>query len=244
MNTLINVARFHLVNRVSYLVVPWAWLAFAFAVDLIIYSLIPVSHHMILTAHGLVQVQDTSSRYAGGLGAIVAIFFALGVTSVAKSLPFALTLGASRRSYYTGTAVLAITLAVGYGLLLTVLQAIEQATGGWGLATHIFRVPYLLDGPWYLTWLTTSVAMSLLFVYGMWFGIVYRRWNMTGMLTFVASQVTVLLVAALLITWSHTWSGTGHFFTSLSAAGLTGVLAALTAVLLAGGYATIRRVTV
>lgn len=244
MNTLINVARYHLVNRVNYLAIPWAWLGFAFVVDLIIFALIPVSHHSVLTAHGVVQVANTSGRDAGGLGAIIVIFFVLGLQSVSRSLPFALALGVSRRTYYTGTALLAITLSVCYGLVLTVLQAIERATNGWGLSTHIFRVPYILSGPWYLTWLTTSVALALLFAYGMWLGIVYKRWHLVGTLTCTAIQVTILLVVAVLVTWSHSWAGVGHFFTALSAAGLTGVLAALAAALLAGGYATIRRVTV
>jgi hypothetical protein len=88
------------------------------------------------------------------------------------------------------------------------------------------------------------VVLALLFVYGMWIGIIYKRWNLIGVLTFVAAEVIVLLVPALLISWSHSWAGIGHFFTALSAAGLTGVLAALAAALLAGGYATIRRVTI
>jgi hypothetical protein len=244
MNTLINVARYHLAKRVDYLVLPWVWLAFAFTVDIVIFAMIPVGHHSVLTAHGLVQVQNTSPRDAGGLGAIVAIYFVLGIMSVAKSLPFALALGVSRRSYYAGTALLAVTLAVCYGLVITVLQAIERATNGWGVHTHIFRVPYILDGPWYQTWLTMSVALTLLFGYGMWFGIIYRRWSLIGSLSFSAAQVTVLVTAALLITWSHSWRGTGHFFTTLSAVGLTGILAALAAALLAGGYATVRRIAV
>jgi len=244
MNTLINVARYHLAKRVDYLVLPWVWLAFAFTVDLVIFAMIPVGHHSVLTAHGIVQVQNTSPRDAGGLGAIVAIYFVLGIMSVAKSLPFALALGVSRRSYYAGTAVLAVTLAVGYGLVITALQAIERATNGWGVETHIFRVPYILDGPWYQTWLTMSVALTLLFAYGMWFGIIYRRWSLIGSIAFSAAQVTVLVTAALLITWSHSWRNTGHFFTAMSAVGLTGILAALGAALLAGGYATVRRIAV
>jgi hypothetical protein len=244
MNTWINVARCHLLQRFNYLALPWAWLAFALAVDLVIFALIPIGHHGVLTAHGLVQVQNAGSgRDAGGLTAVVAVFFALGVQSVARSLPFALALGVSRRSYYTGTALLAVALAAVYGLALTALQAIERATAGWGVAAHIFRVPYILDGPWYLTWLTTSVVLALLFAWGMWFGIVYRRWNLPGTLAFTAAQVTVLLAAALLITWAHAWAGTGHFLTALSAAGLTGLLAALAAALLAGGYVTIHRAT-
>jgi hypothetical protein len=244
MNTLINVARYHLAKRVDYLVLPWVWLAFAFTVDLVIFAMIPVGHHAVLTAHGIVQVQNTSPRDAGGLGAIVAIYFVLGIMSVAKSLPFALALGVSRRSYYAGTEVLAVTLAVGYGLVITALQAIERTTNGWGVETHIFRVPYILDGPWYQTWLTMSVALTLLFAYGMWFGIIYRRWSLIGSIAFSAAQVTVLVTAALLITWLHSWRDTGHFFTALSAVGLTGILAALGAALLAGGYATVRRIAI
>ena len=43
---------------------------------------------------------------------------------------------------------------------------------------------------------------------------------------------------------AHAWPAIGHFFTTISAAGLTGLLAAVAVMLLAGGYATIRRVTV
>jgi len=42
----------------------------------------------------------------------------------------------------------------------------------------------------------------------------------------------------------HAWPAIGRFFTTLSAAGLTGLLALITVGLLAGGYATMRRVTV
>ena len=45
----------------------------------------------------------------------------------------------------------------------------------------------------------------------------------------------------LILVWADAWSGVGHFFTGLTAAGLTGVLAVLAVLLLAGGQATIRR---
>ncbi|HEY3878034.1 MAG TPA: hypothetical protein VGM12_05495 [Trebonia sp.] len=244
MSTHLNVARYHLIQRGNFLVMPWAWLAFGFCVDLVIFALIPAGHHDALTAHGTVQVTDVSGRDAGGLGSIFAVFLSVGITSVARSLPFALTLGVSRRSYYLGTALTGGVLAVAYGLTITLLQAIERATGGWGVSAHIFQVPYILDGPWYLTWLTSTVALALLFTYGMWIGVVHRRWNVAGTMTFGAAQVTVAVAAIWLVTWGHAWSGTGRFFTALSAAGLTGVLAALACVLLAGGYLTVRRAAV
>jgi hypothetical protein len=47
-----------------------------------------------------------------------------------------------------------------------------------------------------------------------------------------------------IITWAHGWTGVGHFFTGLTAVGLTGLLAVLAAALLAGGHATIRRAAI
>jgi hypothetical protein len=230
MTTYINVVRYHLVQRLNYLVLPWAILAFVFGVDVIILSLIPAGH--------------SSHRYVGGLASIFVLAFVLGVQSVARSLPFGLALAVSRRSYFLGTALLAVGLAAVVGVVATVGQAIERATGGWGIAMGFFRVPYILNGPWYLTWLTAFVVLTLLFVYGMWYGLVYRRWGLAGLVSFLAAQITVGVIGALAVTWTHAWHDIGHFFTALSATGLTGLLAALTVLLLAGGFTTMRRVTV
>jgi hypothetical protein len=230
MTTWINVARYHLVQRLNYLVLPWAVLGFAFVVDVVILELTPAGH--------------SGHRHVGGLAAIFVLLFVLGLQSVARSLPFGLALGVSRRSFFLGTALLAVGLAAVYGLALTVGQVIERASGGWGLTMDFFRVPYILEGPWFLTWLTSSVVLALLFVYGMWFGLVFRRWNMIGLVAFIAGQITLVLAGALAATWGHAWPRIGHFFTTLSAAGLTGVLAAVAVALLAGGFATMRRVTV
>ena len=54
----------------------------------------------------------------------------------------------------------------------------------------------------------------------------------------------MLLVGALAATWTHGWHDVGRFFSAVSAAGLTGLLAAVAVVLLVGGFTTMRRVTV
>jgi CHASE2 domain-containing sensor protein len=51
-------------------------------------------------------------------------------------------------------------------------------------------------------------------------------------------------LAAVITTWLHGWAGLGHLVTTITAAGVTAVLAVAAAVLLAGGFATIRRLTV
>ena len=236
MRTWVNIALNHLVRPALYLGMPWAIMAFSFAVNLAIFRLFP--------GQSGVPAGNNAYHATGAVSVIYIFFFIMGITSAAQSLPFGLALGVSRRSYYTGTALLAVTLAAADGLVLTVLQAIERATGGWGEAMHFFRVPYILVGPWYLTWLTSFVGLALLFIYGMWFSIVYRRWRMSGTLAFLAAQVTVVLAIVLLIIRTDAGPGIARFLGGLSAAGLTGLLAALAALLFAGGYATIRRVTV
>jgi hypothetical protein len=131
-------------------------------------------------------------------------------------------------------------MSLAYGLVIAGLQAIERATGGWGLSITFFRVPYLLDGPWYATWLTSFVMLSALFVYGMWYGIVNYRWGMLGLVAFIAVQVPF----GIAIAFARSWAYPGEHPANLSALGLTGVIAALTMMFLAGGHTTIRRATV
>ena len=187
-------------------------------------------------------------HFRSGVVVIFGMFFVTGVQRIGGWLPFGLALGATRRSFYAGTALLGVSMSLVSGLVIAGLQAVERATGGWGLSITFFRVPYLLSGPWYATWLTSFVGLSALFVYGMWYGIVNRRWGMLGLLAFIAVQVLV----ALAVTFAYSRVGAGplllrpteRYPATLSALDLTGVIAALTVVCLVGGQATIRRVTV
>ncbi len=230
MSTWIKVVRFHLVDRTSYMALPWAVLTFDFVVWLTLAA----------SAGG----SSSKPIPSGALAAIYIFFVVAGMLSSLRSLPFAFALGISRRAYYAGTALLAVALAAVDGLGLALLQIIERGSGGWGVGLHFFQVAYILAGPWYLTWLTSFVLLTLMFIYGMWFGLLYWRWNLVGVLAFAAAQIVIGVIAAVTVSQADAWPVIGRFFTTLGAAGLTGLLAALVAVLLAGGYATMRRVTV
>lgn len=229
MNTLVNVARYHLVDRFTYVAVPWAILAFSFLINLAIAALAP---------------QPPGGIYTGGLVSIYVFLLICGVLSMTRELPFGLMLGVSRRSYYLGTALLVLALGIVYGLALTALQALERASGGWGYSLHYFQVPWIMNGPWYQTWVTSFVLLVLFFLYGMWYGLVYRRWNLVGLLAFAVAQMLAALAVVGGLALTHGWTAFGHFFTTVHAPALTGVLAAITIALGLGGFATIRRVTV
>jgi hypothetical protein len=229
MTTLQNVARYHLVDRITYVALPWGTLAFSFLVNLVIASQV---------------APDVNSYYTGGLLSIYVFLLICGALSMTRSLPFALMLGLSRRSYYLGTALLVVCLGIVYGLALAVLQVIERATEGWGVDMHFFRIPGILDGPWYLTWLTSFVLLVLFFLYGMWYGLVYRRWSLPGLVAFIAAQILVVLAVVVAISMTDSWHAFGDFFSTATASGLTGVLAAITVAMGVGGFTTLRKVTI
>ena len=235
MKTLLRVGRFYLADWPEFVTLPWLIQGFVFAIDLVVFAAGP---------HVTSPAGHSGTNYAGALATIYLVFNIVAARSISKRLPLALALGVSRRSFYTGTALVAAALAVADGLVLAVLQPIEAATGGWGIHLHFFRVPFLLAGPWYLTWLTSSVGLALMFVYGMWCGLVYKRWNIFGVLTFAAIQMLALTVGLIIAYRDNVWRGVGHFFTTLTIGGLTGALAVIAVALLAAGYVTIRRVTV
>jgi len=88
------------------------------------------------------------------------------------------------------------------------------------------------------------VLLVLFFLYGMWYGLVFRRWNVAGLVLFIAAQILVALLVVVAVSLTHDWSAFGHFFTTLTAIAVTGVLAVVAAAMGAGGLSTIRRVTV
>ncbi|HEX4216141.1 MAG TPA: ABC transporter permease [Candidatus Dormibacteraeota bacterium] len=229
MRNWITVARWHLVQPLLWLAVPWAVVALNLAVNVL---------------DRAISRPGPSGGQTGSVATIFIIFLLFGVLSMVRSLPFALAMGISRRSYYGGTLLLAVSVALVDGLLLAILQAVERATGGWGVYLRFFRVEYLLQGPWYLTWLTSFVVLTLIFVYGMWFGLVHRRWNVTGLLGFVIGQVVLAAIVVQFVDLHTGWSGVGSFFTAVTVSGTTGLAAVVALVLIAGGYAVIRRASV
>ena len=212
MSTWIKVARYQLTDRYVFLISPWLILSIGFLINLVIVANYPGRQGQV---------------YVGALSAIYIVLLTSGALAIARQLPFALALGVSRRSFYAGTALLALAIAAVFGLALTILQLIERGTGGWGLKMHFFRVPYLLAGPWYLSWLTSFVGLTLMLAWGIWFGIVYRRWNLAGLLSFIAVQALALTAVLLMIAGANDWHSVARFFTTLTIGGLTGLLAAL-----------------
>ncbi|HEY5881674.1 MAG TPA: hypothetical protein VIU11_22380 [Nakamurella sp.] len=225
-----RVARLHLVDRYSYTWLVWGVLAFTFAINVAIFAVLP-------------QTQP-DGNYTGALVTIYVFMAVIGVQAATKFLPFAMTLGVSRRTYFVGTLALVVGLCALYSAVLTVLWWLEGLTDGWGLKLHFFRVPWILDGPWYQVLLTNFVLMSLVFLFGLWAGLIYRRFALVGSVVFFAAITVVLVGAAILITWWQAWPRVWRFLVDLNILGASLLVALVAVVVSIGGYLTIRRITV
>ena len=176
----------HLVDRFSYTWLVWGVLAFTFVVNYAIFAVIGPT--------------ETDGSYTGALLSIYIFMIVIGVGAAVKFLPFAFTLGVSRRTYYLGTVALVVGLCALYSVGLTALWWLEQLTDGWGIQMHFFQVPWVLWGPWYQVLITNFVLLSLVFLTGMLFGLIYRRFALVGTLIFSGAVTLVIVAAALLVT--------------------------------------------
>lgn len=123
----------------------------------------------------------------------------LGVQSVATTFPFALTLGASRRSFVGGTLLWAIITSAYLTAVLAALTMIEIATDHWFSGFYIFDVNVLGAGD--LTVLIPIVFIGTLAILtlGGVFGAAWIRYGARGPQLIAASVVVVLIVALIFI---------------------------------------------
>lgn len=227
--SLVKVARFHLVDRYTYTWLVWAVLLFTLAVNVAIFAVIP---------------RQPSGGTTGALSVIFVFMVIAGTLSVTKFLPFAFALNISRRTYFLGTLFLVICLSAVHAIILTVLRQIETATDGWGVDVHFFRIPWLLDGTWYTTLLTNFVLLVFCWLAGMWFGLLYSRFKVPGLLIFGAVLALLVLAFVALVSWTGRWASVGRFFSGVTPVGVVGLVALIAVVLGLGGYGTMRRITV
>ena len=230
MTSLVKVARLHLVDRFGYTWLVWGVLALTFVINLAIFAVIPLT--------------QPSGNFTFALVTIYTFMVLIGFQAATRFLPFAMTLGVSRRTYYFGTVLLIAALCSLYAAILTVLWALEGATNGWGLQLHYFRVRWVLDGPWYQVFLTNAELLALVFLSALWCGLIYRRFGLIGTVAFLAVWSILAVGAVLLVTWRQWWPAVGSYLSGLNVLAASGMLALAAVAIAGGGYLTIRRITV
>lgn len=180
----------------------------------------------------------------GGVASLYGVAIGMAAVSVTQIFPYALGMSVTRREFYLAWSLLAVVQSVVYALVLVLLRAVEQATGYWGMGMRYFSLPFMDDANPVLLLLGYAVPMLVATHLGILLGTVYLRWGTTGVLASLTLTITVLGLAAALITWTRQWHAIGRWVLDQPpTALLAGWPVLLAAAFAVGGYTLIRRAT-
>ncbi|ADB72992.1 hypothetical protein [Geodermatophilus obscurus] len=231
MNRVLAAARLQLVHPMAILGVPWMVGALSFAINWAVWRIVDIRS---------LQGED---GFTGGVLALYITVLIVFVQAVTQLMPFAMGISLSRRSYFLGTCLVGVGMALGFGTLLAVLDAVEAATGGWGVGLQ-FWTPPPVDVDGFLPQVAVSGApMLALIAAGVGMGVVTKRWGPSAVWGLIIGGLVVLGGAAVLVTWMRAWTDVGRWLIDQSVMTLAvGLPLALAAALGLLAFAGIRRV--
>ena len=229
MSRAVAVARVHAVD-ISHALWPWTILAISFVVN--------------VTLWVALRNVDGFEKTTGGLLSLYVTAAFVAAIAVSRQLPFMLGLGATRSAFLAGSLIYACSSAAVTGVVLTLLNLLETATGGFGQGGRFFRVPWLTDVPTYQLLPVYAVPMLLALVLGAFSAGLYARFGGGGTLVWAAVGMGVVTAASALLTAADAWGAVGEWVVALTPLTLTAWLFAATAVMAGATYLVLRRVAV
>ena len=232
-----NVVRLHVANPIPTLVLPWIITFIIFAGNLAIWLMVAQA------AGGVDNVEPGGFQYNGGISWIVVFMMVVAVQAMNLTFPFALGFAVTRRDFYLGSALYFVLLSLLYATGLTVIAAIEKATGGWGLDAAFFAPFGLHDRPLAVLWFVYFGLMLLFFFLGAAVATVWVRWKAYGLYAFFIGLAVLLIGAGWVITVTESWGDVGQFFVTNSPAELVAWTLPLTLVSAVVGFLFLRRAT-
>jgi hypothetical protein len=230
MNRVLAAARLHAMNPLLTIGIPWGIVLLSFSINL-----------------GVWALTDAGQQPGGGItGGVVSLYITVLVVftqSVTQLLPFAMGMSLSRRTFYLGTALAALVFSLVYGAALSVLVAIEDATGGWGLRLNFWAPgPVDVDNAALQVVVSGAPMLAATFV-GVAIGVVMKRWGPTGLWTLIAGSMVLAGGAVVLVSWRRAWGDIGTWLVDQSMLTLAVTIPLVLALATAGlSYAGLRRV--
>ena len=221
MNRVVAAARLHLIHPMVSLGIAWLVTGISFAINWAICYFADLQHL-------------PGTDFTGGVLSLYITVAVVYVQAVTQTLPFAMGMSVSRRTFYLGTALMGGAQALGYGIVLAALTAIEGATDGWGVGLQ-FWAPAGLDVDNFALQVLVSGAPMLAFIAcGAGIGVVHKRWGNAGTWGLLLGSLVVIGGLAVLVTALGTWAQVGQWFADRSVLTLAVALPAALAVVLAG----------
>lgn len=233
-----NVARLHLVNKATIIVVPWAIMAFIFLVNYLIWWILTAS----LSPADMADARD-GLQFSGASFYIFVYMLVVAVQAINLTFPFAQGYSVTRRDFYLGSALTFVGLSALYALVITALGALERLTDGWGLGGRMFAPTYFGDGNLLEAFYLTFMIFLFFFFVGAATATVYVRWRANGMLVFFACLVLILVGLLALVTLTGSWPLVGQWFVTNGFVGVISWTIVPTALAGVAGFFILRRAT-
>ncbi len=230
MTRVLAAARLHSLNPLLTIGIPWGIVLLSFAINLALWGTIGIG-------------EENPGAFTGGVLSLYVTVLVVFVQSVTQLMPFAMGMSLSRRTFYVGTAVAAVVVALVYGTALSVLTSLEDATAGWGVGLQFWAPAGLdVDNP-ALQVLVSGVPMSAAAFLGIAVGVVMKRWGQTGLWSLLIGALVVSGGLAILVSWRRAWGDVGTWLVDQSTFTLAVTIPlALVLVTAALSFAGIRRV--
>ncbi|MFC4005319.1 hypothetical protein ACFS2C_26045 [Prauserella oleivorans] len=229
MNHILRVARMQLVNSWAIIGLPIGILLLAVAANVVIFV-------------ALSAPDADGELITGGILSIYITLLISHLQTMTQMFPFAVGLSVTRKAFLGAAALIVTAQSFGYAVLLWLLELIEKATGGWGLDLTFFALPFLdMANP--LAQILVYAAPFLVFsFFGLWVGIVYKRWGQFGAWALAVSLAGLGVAIVALVSWRGWWPNVGEFLTTQPTMALLVAYPVLIAAVLAGAtYLTTRK---
>lgn len=190
------------------------------------------------------RIAAEQPMYGGASQAAVWTLGFMAAYTVTQTLPFAMALSFSRRTFVVGAYSAFAAVAVVFGAAYTLAAWIERVTNGFGIHAYQFDTPFMtgshgLPGAWLLSAAITFTVMVVTFMVAA----VFRRMSLLSFWTVLIAVAAVLGVAGLMVVRNVGWSGVGSWFMQQTALTGSGYLLAVAVVAALLGYLILRRDT-
>lgn len=220
----------------NFLVVPAVVFALVWAVA------IGITFWVDALADGRIASEDP--MYGGASQAAVWTLGFMAAYTVTQTLPFAMALSFSRRTFVVGAYLAFAAVSVGFGAVYVLAAWIERVTNGFGIHSYQFDIPPMtsssgLFGAGLLAAALTFAVMVLAFL----FAGVFRRTSVLGFWTLMVALLAAVGAAVLLLVQNVGWVGIGDWFLSQTALTGSAYLFGVAAVAAVLGYLVLRRAT-
>ena len=235
---ILAVTRLLFVNKMAILYTPLIVLGAIFLLNLAIWYLIVFAIDVNTPGNNTAHL-----GYSGAVSYIYVYFIVVAVQVIARTFPFSLGFGVTRRDFYLGASLAFVILSVFFAAVLTIMSAIEVATNGWGVEGRMFAPLYFTDPNWALRFVMYLVVFLFCLFIGSTAASVFVRWRATGLVVFFILLAVILLGLIALATFTNSWGAVGNWFAVRTPFAITLWTLVPTVVAGVAGFFILRRAT-